>query len=84
MPALFKADSVLLAAQDCRDLVKRNGLDETRVRFVSPGDRAEAAGFRLGEVTRDLHGAGPVGIMNDYEKKFYGEGKPICRLVARL
>ena len=43
-----------------------------------------AAGFQLGEVTRDLHANGPVGIMTDYEKKFYGEGKPICRLVARL
>ena len=43
-----------------------------------------AAGFRLSEVTRDLHAAGPVGIMTDYEKKFYGEGKPICRLVAAI
>ena len=34
-------------------------------------------------VTRDLHGNGPAGIMTDYEKKFYGEGKPICRLTAR-
>ena len=42
------------------------------------------AGFQLSEVTRDLHAGGPVGIMTDYEKKFYGEGKPICRLVARL
>ena len=42
------------------------------------------AGFRLSEVTRDLHADGPVGIMTDYEKKFYGEGKPICRLVAAL
>ena len=41
-----------------------------------------AAGFRLSEVTRDLHANGPVGIMTDYEAKFYGEGKPICRLVA--
>ena len=40
-------------------------------------------GWELREVTRDLHGNGPVGIMTDYEKKFYGEGKPICRLVAR-
>ena len=42
------------------------------------------AGFRLSEVTRDLHADGPVGIMTDYEKRFYGEGKPICRLVAAL
>ena len=42
------------------------------------------AGFQLGEVTHDLHAGGTVGIMTDYEKKFVGEGKPICRLVARL
>ena len=42
------------------------------------------AGFQLREVTRDLHASGPVGIMTDYEKKFVGEGKPICRLVAHL
>ena len=40
-------------------------------------------GWELAQVTRDLHASGPVGIMTDYEKKFYGEGKPICRLVAK-
>lgn len=42
------------------------------------------AGFRLSEVTRDLHAGGEKGILTDYEKKFVGEGKPICRLVAGL
>ncbi|MBO4677083.1 MAG: tRNA (guanosine(46)-N7)-methyltransferase TrmB [Oscillospiraceae bacterium] len=42
-----------------------------------------ACGWQVSEVTRDLHANGPVGIMTDYEKKFYGEGKPICRLTAR-
>ena len=41
-------------------------------------------GFTLSEVTRDLHGGGPVGIMTDYEEKFYSQGKPICRLVAAM
>ena len=41
-----------------------------------------ANGWALSQVTRDLHANGPQGIMTDYEKKFYGEGKPICRLVA--
>ena len=40
------------------------------------------AGFTLSEVTEDLHAAGPVGVMTDYEAKFYAEGKPICRCVA--
>ncbi len=42
----------------------------------------EGAGFALSELTRDLHADGPVGVMTDYEKKFYAEGKPICRLVG--
>jgi len=43
-----------------------------------------AAGFRTAEITRDLHAAGPVGVMTDYEAKFYAEGVPICRCVAVL
>ena len=39
-------------------------------------------GWDLSEVTNDLHVAGPVGIMTDYEAKFYTEGLPINRLVA--
>jgi tRNA (guanine-N7-)-methyltransferase len=41
-------------------------------------------GFALSEVTRDLHGEGPVGVMTDYEAKFYGEGKNINRCVATM
>ncbi len=43
----------------------------------------EAEGWEVSEVTRDLHADGPRGIMTDYEAKFYAEGKPICRCVAR-
>lgn len=39
-------------------------------------------GWTLSEVTRDLHANGPVGIMTDYEKKFYEQGVPINRCVA--
>lgn len=42
----------------------------------------KAAGYALSELTYDLHADGPVGIMTDYEAKFYAEGKPICRLVG--
>ena len=45
---------------------------------------APDGGWQVAEVTRDLHANGPVGVMTDYEKKFYGEGKPICRLTARV
>ena len=41
-------------------------------------------GFTLSEVTRDLHQNGPVGVMTDYEAKFYAEGMPINRLVATM
>ena len=41
-------------------------------------------GFTLSEVTRDLHKNGPVGVMTDYEAKFYEQGMPINRLVATM
>jgi len=43
-----------------------------------------ASGYTLEQVTTDLHGAGPVGIMTDYEAKFHEMGLAICRCVARL
>ena len=46
-------------------------------------EQFETCGWKLSEVTRNLHEHGPVGVMTDYEKKFHAEGKPICRLVAR-
>jgi len=39
-------------------------------------------GFRLSQVTRDLHANGPVGVMTDYEAKFYQQGVTINRCVA--
>lgn len=41
-------------------------------------------GFELSEVTRNLHENGPVGVMTDYEAKFYAEGKNINRCVATM
>ena len=42
-----------------------------------------ACGFSLHQVTRDLHASGPVGVMTDYEQKFYTQGIKINRCVAR-
>lgn len=42
----------------------------------------EEAGFALSEVTRNLHENGPVGVMTDYEMKFYAQGVSINRCVA--
>jgi len=39
-------------------------------------------GWLLRERTEDLHAAGPVGVMTDYEAKFHALGAPICRVVA--
>ena len=39
-------------------------------------------GWALSELTHDLHRDGPVGVMTDYEAKFYAEGLQINRLVA--
>ncbi|MBQ9412060.1 MAG: tRNA (guanosine(46)-N7)-methyltransferase TrmB [Oscillospiraceae bacterium] len=44
--------------------------------------RLEEEGWALSEVTHDLHAAGPVGVMTDYEAKFYAQGMKINRLVA--
>lgn len=41
-------------------------------------------GFSLSEVTTDLHADGPVGVMTDYEAKFFAEGKNINRCVATM
>ena len=43
----------------------------------------EQNGWTLSELTRDLHANGPVGVMTDYEAKFYAEGVKINRLVAK-
>ncbi len=40
------------------------------------------AGWDLQQVTNDLHGAGPQGVMTDYEAKFHAEGVKINRLEA--
>jgi len=43
-----------------------------------------ANGFSPVFVSRDLHKDGPVGIMTEYEMKFYSQGVPICRCEAVL
>jgi len=44
--------------------------------------RFREEGWALAEVTHDLHADGPVGIMTDYEAKFYDQGVKINRLTA--
>ena len=42
-------------------------------------------GFALYETTYDLHSTDfSDNIMTEYEKRFVAEGKPICRVVAKL
>ncbi len=41
-------------------------------------------GFALSEVTYHLHENGPVGVMTDYEAKFYDLGQPIHRCVGTM
>lgn len=45
-------------------------------------EQLRAEGWALSEVTHDLHAAGPVGVMTDYEAKFFEQGLKINRLVA--
>ena len=44
----------------------------------------QRCGFKLADISRDLHGNGPVGIMSDYEMKFYIQGLPIYYAHAAL
>ncbi len=52
--------------------------------FAFSAEEFPRFGFALGEVTDDLHAGGPVGVMTDYEAKFYEQGIPIHRLVATM
>ena len=45
-------------------------------------EQFKSEGWELSEFTHDLHANGPVGVMTDYEAKFYAEGLKINRLVA--
>ena len=45
-------------------------------------EQMTSEGWALSELTHDLHQNGPVGVMTDYEAKFYAEGLKINRLVA--
>ena len=45
-------------------------------------EQLTAEGWALSDVTHDLHADGPVGVMTDYEAKFYAEGLKINRLEA--
>lgn len=51
--------------------------------FDWSAEQLRAEGWELHELTHDLHGNGPVGVMTDYEAKFYEAGLRINRLVAR-
>ena len=45
-------------------------------------EQFKEAGFLLKDVTFDLQEHGPVGVMTDYEAKFYEQGIKINRCVA--
>ena len=45
-------------------------------------EQFSAESWALSQVTHDLHGNGPQGVMTDYEAKFVAEGLKINRLVA--
>lgn len=45
-------------------------------------EQFESEGWLLKDVTRDLHANGPVGVMTDYEARFYEQGISINRCVA--
>lgn len=72
----------LFASVDCANEVDRLGIDGNRVRYVRPGDRAEAADIALTFVDCD-HGAGApdaVGVLIDVDgKRLYVAGDTCLR-----
>ena len=50
--------------------------------FDWSAERFKEENWEIRELTNDLHANGPVGIMTDYEAKFYADGLKINRLVA--
>lgn len=46
-------------------------------------EQLKSEGWELSELSFDLHEHGSVGVMTDYEAKFYAEGLKINRVVAR-
>lgn len=72
VPELMKKGRThLYCAYDCKDDVKRLGIDERRVTYVKPGDHAEVCGFILDFINSD-HGAGApleVGVILTVDDK---------------
>lgn len=70
-----------------RDILKADG--DIRVKtdnselFNFTVDEFPQYGFALTEVTDDLHKDGIADVMTDYECKFYEQGKPIHRCIAK-
>lgn len=56
---------------------------DNRMLFDWSVEQFTECGWELTEVTNDLHADGIKGTMTDYEAKFYDQGLPINRLVAR-
>ena len=51
---------------------------------INPLEQVAEAGWKLENVTYDLHHSEYVtgNVMTEYEEKFTAKGNPICRLVA--
>lgn len=73
----------LFASTECKPLVRRGKIDESRVEYVSPGQSFEAAGFGLYFTTCD-HGDGApdaVGVVISVDgKKLFEVGDTCMRL----
>lgn len=50
--------------------------------FDWSAEQFQKENWAISELTHDLHKNGPVGVMTDYEAKFYAEGLKINRLAA--
>ena len=70
---ILKADGVIEFKTDNKDL------------FTFAEEEVEPAGWRILEITYDLHKDEKMvegNIMTEYEEKFSSQGNPICKLIA--
>ncbi len=73
-----------------KTLLKNGGVIEQKTDSAEFFDYSlsqyRAAGFAVGEITRDLHNSeyAQANIVTEYEANFTSQGKPICRCIAVL
>ena len=83
LPDVEVGEYVLIHAGYAIEKLSEEAAKESLEAWEELLDILEEEGWMIREMTRDLHAAGPVDVMTDYEARFYAEGVTIKRLAAR-